>query len=48
MFGEAALGETVLGGETLDLGVPIIPEVAVPTRTLVFLVEIDLLKPGAD
>lgn len=45
MLGEASLGETTLGGESLDLGVPIIPEVVTPTKTLVFVVKIDLLQP---
>lgn len=48
MYGESSLGETTLGGETSDLGVPIIPEAAVPTKTLVFVVEIDLFRPDID
>ena len=48
MLGEASLGETTLGGESPDLGVPIIPEVATVTKTLVFLIEVDLFQPEAD
>lgn len=44
MLGEAALGETSLGGETIDLGVPIIEAVIEPTKTLVFVIEIDVLQ----
>jgi hypothetical protein len=45
MYGEASLGELALA-EAPDVGVPIIPEVAVETKTLVFAIEIDLLLPG--
>lgn len=45
MYGEASLGEVSLA-ESPDAGVPIIPEVAVETKQLVFVVEIDLLRPG--
>jgi hypothetical protein len=46
MLGDSSLGETTLGGETLDLGVPIILEVTTATKTLVFVVEIDLFQPA--
>lgn len=48
MLGESSLGEVALGGEGLDLGVPIIEEVAIPTKALVFVVEIDLFQPELD
>jgi hypothetical protein len=48
MLGESSLGETVIGGETLGLAAPPVePDVTVTTatKTLVFIVEIDLFQP---
>ena len=44
MYGESSFGETAITEETGE-GVPIIPQVAITTKTLVFVVELDLLRP---
>lgn len=45
MYGEATYTESSYG-EGLGIGVPIIPEVAVEGKALVYVVELDLIKPG--
>lgn len=42
MYGEASLGETALA-EGVDGAAPIIPEVGVETRQLIFVIELDLI-----
>lgn len=46
MYGEATLGEAAIG-ESPDTPELIIPEVGEPTKTLVFLIELDMLSRTA-
>lgn len=48
MFGQSGFGEVGFGEVHADLGVPIIPEVTLPTTTLVFVVEIDVIQPQTE
>lgn len=45
MYGEATYGEVAYGAVPETLGVPIIPEVALVTTSLIFVVELDLILP---
>lgn len=46
MYGEAEYGAVEYGAILETTGVAIIPEVALTTRELVFVVEIDLIQPN--
>jgi hypothetical protein len=47
MYGAASLAEAAFA-EGVDGAEPIIPEIGLETRTLVFVVEVDLISPAVE